>query len=67
MDFRHYFWRTTSQQEIDFIEESEGKLTAIECKWNKNAKAYFPSTFKDAYPDSKLEVINSGNFEKLIL
>ena len=29
-----YFWRTNSQQEIDYIEESDGALTAFEMKWN---------------------------------
>ncbi len=67
VDFQHYFWRTTAQQEIDFIEESEGNLTAIECKWNKNSKAFFPSTFREAYADSRFEIVNPGNFEKFTL
>jgi predicted AAA+ superfamily ATPase len=66
-DAEFYFWRTTAQQEIDFIEESDGKLTAFECKWNPKAKTYFPSTFRDAYPDASLKVVNSGNFEEFIL
>ncbi|MGY6744754.1 MAG: ATP-binding protein [Cecembia sp.] len=67
MDFRHYFWRTTAQQEIDFIEESEGELLALECKWNKNTKVYFPSTFREAYPLAKLDVVNPENFEKFLI
>ncbi|WP_363331088.1 ATP-binding protein [Cecembia sp.] len=67
MDFRHYFWRTTAQQEIDFIEESEGELLALECKWNKNTKVYFPSTFREAYPQAKLDVVNPENFEKFLI
>ncbi len=67
LDFRHYFWRTTAQQEIDFIEEAEGNLLAFECKWNKNAKAYFSTTFRDAYPEAVLEVINKENYDKFIL
>lgn len=66
-DVEFYFWRTTAQQEIDFIEESEGKLTAFECKWNPKTKTFFPSTFRDAYPDAALKVVNSGNFEEFIL
>lgn len=27
-----YFWRTYEQQEIDWIEELGGQLTAYECK-----------------------------------
>ncbi|HHB78867.1 MAG TPA: DUF4143 domain-containing protein [Saprospiraceae bacterium] len=33
----HFFWRTTNQQEIDFVEERDGKLYAFECKWNKKS------------------------------
>jgi len=29
-----YFWRTRQQQEIDYIEERDGKLCACEFKWN---------------------------------
>jgi len=32
---KKYFWRTTQQQEIDYIEEQERKLFAYEFKWNK--------------------------------
>lgn len=66
-DAEFYFWRTTAQQEIDFIEESEGNITAFECKWNPKTKTFFPSTFRDAYPDAALKVVNSGNFEEFIL
>lgn len=29
-----YFWRTNQQQEIDYIEESDGQFTLFEMKWN---------------------------------
>lgn len=66
-DAEFFFWRTTAQQEIDFIEEYDGKLTAFECKWNPKTKTFFPSTFRDAYPYAALKVVNSGNFEEFIL
>ncbi len=53
-----YFWRTTQQQEIDYIEEMDGKLHAFEFKWNPNKKVSFPKTFADAYPDSEMKTIN---------
>ncbi|MCK5821818.1 MAG: ATP-binding protein [Bacteroidales bacterium] len=31
----YYFWRTTQQQEIDYVEEVNGKFFAYEFKWNK--------------------------------
>jgi len=58
-----YFWRTTTQQEIDFIEEEVGKLSAFECKWSNKASVRFPSTFTKAYPNVVLKVINPGTIE----
>ncbi len=61
-----FFWRTHSQQEIDFIEEYDGKLHAFEFKWNPKKKRKFPKSFLTAYPNSETEVINSGNYESFI-
>lgn len=62
-----YFWRTTQQQEIDLIEETNEKMTAFECKWNKKAKARFSQTFTDNYPDSKTHTITPANVEEFIM
>lgn len=41
-----YFWRTTQQQEIDYIEECDGQFTVFEMKWNpRRANTQFPSSF----------------------
>ncbi len=58
----NYFWRTYDQQEIDWVEDREGKLHAYEFKWNPKRKAKFPKAFARAYPDSVFEVINSDNY-----
>ena len=58
-----YFWRTTTQQEIDYIEEADGQFTAFELKWNpKKANATIPSSFQDAYPIAAAEVITPENY-----
>lgn len=62
-----YFWRTKSQQEIDYVEEYDGKLYAYEFKWNENAKVKFPKSFADAYPDSEFHVITPKNVEEFLL
>lgn len=67
MEAEHYFWRTTQRQEIDFIEEFEGKLHAFEFKWSKNSKARFSSTFSDNYPGSQYKVITPENLEEFLL
>ncbi len=62
-----YFWRTTQQQEIDYLEEYAGKLNAYEFKWSENAKVRIPRTFKSAYPESITHVVNRDNFTEFIL
>ncbi|MDQ8004589.1 MAG: ATP-binding protein [Pedobacter sp.] len=44
-----FFWRTTQQQEIDYIEQQGDKLFVVEFKWNENKKAKIPVTFTQAY------------------
>lgn len=56
-----YFWRTYDQQEIDWIEERDGKLFAYELKWN-NEKSRMPKAFEKAYPDSSFDVITKDNY-----
>ena len=58
----NYFWRTTSQQEIDFIEERNGVLTAYEFKWNPKKQAKIPETFAKAYPNHAWKLISSENW-----
>lgn len=58
----NYFWRTYQQQEIDWIEEREGKLFAYEIKWNSKKKVKIPSGWKTGYPDSNFEVVHPENY-----
>lgn len=62
-----YFWRTKTQQEIDYIEEWNGHLTAFEIKWNDKAKAKEPKIFKEKYANSSFEVITPNNMEDFLL
>jgi len=61
-----YFWRTTQQQEIDYIEERDGKLYCYEFKWNSNKKATLSTTFSTNYPDSSFTLINPDNYTDFI-
>lgn len=61
-----YFWRTQAQQEIDYVEECDGQLTAFEFKWNPKAKASLPKSFADAYPGSAFEIITPLNYKDFI-
>ncbi len=61
-----WFWRTTKQQEIDYIEEENGKISAFEFKWNQKAKAKVPTSFIESY-SSSFKVIHSGNVDEFLL
>ncbi|MCM1170226.1 MAG: ATP-binding protein [Bacteroides sp.] len=57
------FWRTTQQQEIDYIEETDGAMTAFEMKWNpKKAHATLPASFLKAYPVKETVIITPDNY-----
>ena len=58
-----YFWRTTSQQEIDYIEESDGQMSAFEMKWNpKKATVKLPEAFLKAYSVKQTAVVTTENY-----
>lgn len=58
-----YFWRTTQQQEIDYVEETDGAMTAFEMKWNpKKANAAIPTAFLNAYPIKETITITPENY-----
>ena len=61
-----YFWRTHTQQEIDYIEEYDGKLHAYEFKWNPDAKVKIQKTFLEAYPGTEIKVITPKNFHEFV-
>ena len=56
-----YFWRTYDQQELDWLEESDGQLSAFEIKWN-TGRVRFPKGFQTAYPAASLSVVNPDNY-----
>lgn len=60
-----YFWRTQDQQEIDFIEERDGMLHALEIKWNPKSKARLSRTFSSEYKTS-FDVITPDNFDRFL-
>lgn len=61
-----YFWRTQQQQEVDLIEEQDGRLTAFEFKWNTKKKAKLPKTFIDNYPNTNFKVISPDNYVEFV-
>lgn len=62
----NYFWRTYDMQEIDFVEERDGKLFGYEFKFSpKNIKA--PKAWTESYPESEFKQINRENFMDFVM
>jgi predicted AAA+ superfamily ATPase len=61
-----FFWRTTQQQEIDFIEERDGVIHGFEFKFTGKPRARIPENFKRAYGD-QLKVISRMNFREFVM
>lgn len=61
-----WFWRTSQQQEIDYLEEQDGRLDAFEFKWNPSAKVRWPKTFMTEYPDHHLSVVNPDTYSDFL-
>lgn len=62
----YYFWRTYSQQEIDFVEESQGKMTGYEIKWSARTKLN-KLLFSQLYPDSDISLVNRDNYLSFLI
>ena len=57
-----YFWRTTGQSEVDYIEEADGKIEAYEIKLNPKRKNSFSRAFMSSYPECRCEVVTTDNY-----
>ena len=61
-----YFWRTYNQQEIDIVEERNGKLYGYECKWSEKSRTRTPREWKTTYPESSYTTITPKNYMEFI-
>jgi predicted AAA+ superfamily ATPase len=57
----NFFWRTYDQQEVDWVEERDGTVSATEFKWT-GTRAKPPSAWSKGYPDTEFKVINNDNY-----
>jgi len=64
---KSYFWRTAQQQEIDYLEETDGSIQAYEFKWNPRKKAKFPTTFLNAYNIKNGLAVSPENITEFLL
>jgi len=57
-----YFWRTYDRQEIDLVEERNGRLYGFEIKWSPKAKIKEPKNWLGNYKNAQYKVINKENY-----
>lgn len=62
----NYFWRTVQKQEIDFIEESGGRIQAFEFKWKSGGRNKIPKSFIENYKADAI-TIDRENFREFIM
>lgn len=64
---RSWFWRTQQQNEIDYVEENDGMLSAFEFKWNdRRGGGKAPAAFRNAYQETPCQVITPHNIESFL-
>jgi len=66
-DANHWFWRTHAQQEIDYLEERDGVLSAWEFKWRASRPPRIPRSFLSAYPGCKTGYVTAETVETFLL
>lgn len=61
-----YFWRTKQGQEIDYLEERDGRISAFEFKWNPARMPKVPAVFANAYSAQDFSVVSPENFRDFL-
>lgn len=61
-----YFWRTTDQMEVDYLEVFGTKVCAYEFKWNENKKSRVTKAFANRYPNAEVHTITKENYDEFI-
>lgn len=53
----YYFWRTYAGQEVDYLEERDGRLFGFEFKWADSRRVKPPKNWMEAYPEATWQKI----------
>ena len=67
LEAQTFFWRTTQQQEIDYIEKNGESILAVEFKWRENQKVRIPTTFTKAYPQTKTLILSNKDRNQFLI
>jgi len=63
---RSYFWRTIQQQEVDYVEERDGRIFGFEFKWKGNDKFKLPKPFMERYK-AEGQIIDTKNYRDFVI
>ncbi len=61
-----YFWRTKQQQEVDYVEVVNGKVSGFEIKLNAKKNQTLPKTFINKY-HPETYIIDKNNFRDFVI
>jgi uncharacterized protein len=62
----HFFWRTWDGQEIDMVEEREGRVDGYEFKWGRKTPAA-PRDWQATYAEATYTVVDRENYLEFVL
>lgn len=66
IEFKSYFWRTSQQQEIDYIEEVNGELYVYEFTYNYKKRKQISKTFINNYNPKSHLVVSTNNYQDFL-
>ncbi len=61
-----YFWRAHDQKEINYIEETGGRLFGFESNWKSELRPAAWREFLRAYPKAELTTITPENIDEFL-
>lgn len=61
-----YYWRTSDQMEVDYVEKTSKGLKAMEFKWNEGKQSRITRAFTNRYPDANLTTITRQTYPSFL-
>lgn len=62
-----YFWRTYDGQEVDLVEERDGRLFGYEFKWSTKKTVTAPRRWVGGYPEAEFSVLTPETYQDFVL
>lgn len=65
--FKQFFWRTSQQQEIDYLTVANDAIEVTEIKWTEKPGLRLPKTFLDTYHPTEIHQVHQNNYADFLL